>query len=283
MVAVKQVPSPGHSPAALNREWFSGQSQAEFIEGAPHLKHPQLRDFCSNLVREAFAKTEKPSPDVFDMGAGQGTLTIPFLELGANVTAADVTVEFLESLKAKSRSFQDSLTVLPGDIFGTVRQLADQNKTFDLVCASAFLHHIRDYLGLCQAACRLIRKGGVFFTVQDPLRYDTLRWRDHLTERIAYFWWRGFQGDFLRGLKTRWRRVAGKYRDDLAEDTAEYHVVRNGVDHIALKTLLEAEGFVCELRPYWSTQSTFFQRIGTRTKLLSNFALIAKKLDAGPR
>jgi SAM-dependent methyltransferase len=279
MTSVKQSDLAGHDAAGLNRTWFGLQSQTEFIEGSPHLKHPQLRKRFYSMAGEVFQRAallENP-PSVFDMGAGDGALTVPYLEWGAKVTAADVTVEFLKSLKERSKAYADSLTVLPGDIFESLRNLADRGQKFDLVCASSFLHHIPDYLELCRLASGLLRKEGNFFTFQDPLRYDTLTGRARIMERAGYFWWRLFQGNYSRGIKTRFRRLFGIYRADLAEDTAEFHVVRNGVDHIALRKLLESEGFECEIRPYWSTHSPLFQRLGERLNFVSNFGLIAKK------
>src|SRR5437660_7015725 len=103
MVAFKESNSVDPDVAALNRQWFSVQTNAEFIEASPHLNHPQLRNRFYTLAREVFQRIAGPeaAPRVLDMGAGDGALTVPYLELGAKVTAADVTVEFLESLKQK--------------------------------------------------------------------------------------------------------------------------------------------------------------------------------------
>lgn len=268
--------------ASVNQQWFSMLSKAEFVEGSPHLNHPQLRYLCFKLAQEALQKisSEQNPPLVLDMGAGDGALTVPYLELGAKVTAADVTVGFLQSLKQRSRAYHESLTVIPGDIFETLRELSANGQQFDLVCASSFLHHIPDYLELCRLACRLVRKGGIFFTFQDPLRYDTVGRLDRMTERAGYFWWRCFQGNYLRGINTRFRRLFGVYRPDLPEDSAEYHVVRSGIDEVAVQKLLTSEGFECEIRPYWSTHSLFFQHLGEKLKLVSNFAVLAKKTVA---
>lgn len=265
--------------ASLNQKWFNMQSQTEFVKGSPHLNHPQLRYLCFKLAEEALNKvSNNRNPSlVLDMGAGDGALTVPYLELGAHVTAADVTVGFLESLRERTRAYQESLTVIPGDIFDTLRELAGNERKFDVVCASSFLHHIPDYLELCRLASRLVRNGGVFFTFQDPLRYETVGLLDRATERAGYFWWRCFQGNYLRGINTRVRRLFGVYRADLLEDTAEFHVVRSGVDQLAVKSLLEKEGFDCEIRPYWSNHSRLFQRVGEKLKLISNFAILAKR------
>ena len=279
---MNQTATPDRAPAELNRQWFSLLSETQFIEASPHLNHESLRQLFYSTAKEALtlaAAVHNP-PSVLDMGAGDGALTVPYLELGAKVTAADVTVEFLESLQKKSKAYADSLTVLPGDIFETLRKLAAEGKQFDLVCASSFLHHIPDYLELCRLASRLVRRNGIFFTFQDPLRYDTLGKTERVMERAGYFWWRIFQGGYGRGLKTRVRRLFGIYRPDLAEDTAEYHVVRNGVDHLGVQSLLKSEGFECEVRPYWSTHSPLFQSLGRKLSLRSNFALMARRTAA---
>src|SRR4051812_3646004 len=41
-------------PAALNQQWFSVQSSAEFIEASPHLNHSELRQRFYSLARQAF-------------------------------------------------------------------------------------------------------------------------------------------------------------------------------------------------------------------------------------
>jgi len=61
MELVNQTDVATHDPASLNQQWFSAQSKAEFIEGAPHLKHPQLRRHCEALVREVFEKLDEKS------------------------------------------------------------------------------------------------------------------------------------------------------------------------------------------------------------------------------
>jgi 2-polyprenyl-3-methyl-5-hydroxy-6-metoxy-1,4-benzoquinol methylase len=278
-VPIEYSKAPKQDAAALNREWFGVQSEVEFVEGSPHLSHVSLRAYFYSVAREVLQTVaiKDRRTVVLDMGAGDGALTLPYLEVGASVTAADVTLEFLESLRERSTRYRESLTILPGDIFETLRNLVNKQEKFDLVCASSFLHHIPDYLELCRLTSNLVRKGGIFFTFQDPLRYDTLSTPARVMERAGYFSWRLFQGNYLRGVKTRIRRLFKVYRPELAEDMVEFHVVRDGVDHLGIKALLESSGFTCEIRPYWSTHSGLFQRFGERLRLVSNFALIATK------
>jgi hypothetical protein len=167
-----------------------------------------------------------------------------------------------------------------GDIFRTLDDLEGRGRRFDVVGTSAFLHHIPDYLKLCRCAAGLLRKNAVFLTFQDPLRYDTLSRFTYLFDRVSYLGWRLFQGNYIQGLKTRLRRIRGSYRGDLPEDMTEYHVVRNGVDQLALVASLESFGFECRVHSYWSTQSRFFQWAGEALHLANTFGIIATRKEA---
>lgn len=262
----------------INQQYFRDMYGNAFVEGAPHLKHASLGAFCGQLATEVFHRCQPAgAPAVLDMGAGDGMLTLPYLKLGARVIAADASQELLQRLQDKAKAHAGALTVMQGDIFATLDQLREAQRQVDIICASSFFHHIPDYLELCRRAVPLLRPGGVLFTFQDPLRYDTLSRATYLFDRAAYFWWRLFQGNYLQGLKTRLRRLTGTYRDDLAADVAEYHVVRNGVDQLALKQLFEAAGFDCSIRAYWSTQSSICQRLGQGFGLTNTFGVIAQK------
>jgi ubiquinone/menaquinone biosynthesis C-methylase UbiE len=263
--------------AAINQEYFADKSLAEFVEGSPHLKHAQLREFCQRLAKEAFDRVPPQAPTVLDMGAGEGMLTLPYLQWGAQVTAADASVELLQELEKKAAKFRGALAIIPGDIFAALETLRSDGRRFDIICGSSFLHHIPDYVDLCRRAIPLLAPEGMFLTIQDPLRYDTLSRATYFFDRISYFGWRILQGGYTRGIKTRYRRLLGVYRDDLPEDTAEYHVVRNGVDQLAIRDLFQDAGMECEIRPYWSTQSTLFQKLGEGMKLNNTFAVVARR------
>ena len=268
--------------AAINEKYFSEKSLAEFIEGSPHLKHEALRKLCDQQARAAFdaARSRSSTVAVLDMGAGEGALTLRYLEWGAHVIATDATPDLLEELQRKAAAHRDRLTVLAGDIFATLERMAKEPRRFDVICASSFLHHIPDYLELFRRAMPLLAERGVIFTFQDPLRYDSLGRGTLLFDRLSYFGWRLFQGNYLRGLKTRLRRLAGIYRADLEEDSAEYHVVRNGVDQEAISALFAAGGFDCQILRYWSTQSSIFQKLGHGLGLKNTFAVMAQKRSA---
>jgi len=275
----QQRATPGaYDTVAINQRYFREKHGKAFVEGSPHLKHKPLGDLCGRLATETLHRlpSQNEPPLVLDMGAGDGMLTLPLLALGARVVAVDASEELLRDLKNSAKRY-NTLTAICGDVFAVLDDFQRTGRRFDIVCASSFLHHIPDYVGLCLSAAVLLRPGGVLFTFQDPLRYDSLGRFTYLFDRISYFTWRLFQGNYAQGLQTRLRRARGDYRDDLPEDTAEYHVVRNGVDQTALAASLQGVGLECSLNSYWSTQSTLFQYAGTRLRLKNTFGIVAQK------
>jgi 2-polyprenyl-3-methyl-5-hydroxy-6-metoxy-1,4-benzoquinol methylase len=264
----------------LNQEWFDQQAPADFVSASPHLKHRQLTERCLALAVDSFHRVAigGKAPSVLDLGAGEGMLTCPYLDMGARVTAVDASPHLLEMLQKKAAKHSDRLTPIVGDVFDCLEGFAKQSKQFDIISACSFLHHIPDYLRLCQLSIGLLERPGIFFTFQDPLRYDTLPSKTRLMDRASYFGWRCFRGNYVRGIKTRLRRLRGVYREDIAEDVTEFHVVRNGVDQEAIQQLFERHGFKCEVHPYWSTQSGLFQAMGEKLNLHNTFAVVATSL-----
>ena len=168
--------SGSSSSAAINQQYFDAQTSGEFVEGSPHLKHEKLRKLCQELLAKAYeqAKRSANQVSVLDMGAGDGVLSLALLEKGARVTAVDVTESLLEGLAKRAEKHKINLSLHVGDVSEVLENFRKQNVTFDLICCSSFFHHIPDYVELCKRVSDLLPPGGVFFSFQDPLRYDSL-------------------------------------------------------------------------------------------------------------
>ena len=82
------------------------------------------------------------------------------------------------------------------------------------------------------------------------------------------------QGNFKRGLSTRWRRLRGVYNES-PEDLVVYHVVRQGVDECALTELLQARFAEVEVDRYFSTHLPLLQAIGTKYFPSNTFGIVA--------
>ncbi len=246
----------------------------DYVKGSPHLRHPVLRtmiaDQLSALVRETIDR--KGSCHVLEVGAGHGTFSDFLLAAGARVTVTEASQASAAMLTEKFAG-RDDVEVFFDSTGGDVFERQDQ---VDGVVCAALLHHIPDYVTFVGDLSRLIEPGGFFYSAQDPTYYPRRRRRVHLAQRGTYFLWRLAQGNYKRGLATRLRRVKGEWSETEASDLVEYHVVRDGVDELALTAELERHFADVELFTYWSTQGPFFQKTLGRFDLPSEFGLIAR-------
>jgi SAM-dependent methyltransferase len=262
--------------ALANVAMFNEDGTNNCVNASPHLTHPAVRDLYTKLVTRSFntAKKHVNTPRVLDLGAGEGSSTLPFLELGAHVTAVDISESQLAFLARKCGRFANRLRVYRKDIDEILERNEDR---YDIVVMNSFVHHIPDYLALFQKGIAILRPNGVIFSFQDPLRYDTLGKSSFYFSMCGYFFWRLFQGNYLQGLRTRIRRLQGIYVPGSKEDDAEYHVTRNGVDQDAIAQLLSSENFTYEIIRYFSTQSSLFQHLGSFLGVENTFAIIAQR------
>ena len=264
----------GRVAALANYATYDAEATRTYIDGAPHAKHASLRALYGRLVIQVYdyAAQRSPVPTVLDFGAGEGTATLPFLELGARVTAVDISRSQLDALQAKCWRYGDRLEVSCEDVSDTLKR---RSMAFDVIVANSFLHHVPDYLAMIRQATSLLTAEGQFFSFQDPLRYDSVGKFGRAFSALAYLSWRVFKGDVLGGLRRRLRRARGIYLEDAVHDNAEYHVVRGGVDQNAIRDLLNDLGFNCEILSYFSTQSRLFQPLGEALAVPNTFSVIA--------
>jgi len=260
---------------AANENFFNEEATQRYVEVSPHVKYASLRGLYAQLVGDVFAHARKHSeiPTVLDLGAGEGSATLPFLELGARVVAVDVSDSQLAELQRKCDSYRDRLQVRRVDIGRALRT----DEHYDVLVMSSCLHHIPDYISVIEAGANVLSQKGQFFSFQDPIRYDTMKPLSHWFHRAAYFSWRMFQGDFFGGVSRALRRARGIYLDHCPADNTEYHVVRNGVDQDEIVALLSTKGFECKIVRYFSTQGSLFQPVGAALGFENTFSVIARR------
>lgn len=259
-----------------NMAYYDLNEADEYIDGAPHIKHETLRTLYGSLIVKIFddAFKTRRTPKVLDLGAGEGSVTLPFLELGCHVTAVDISHDQLDLLRKRCQKHLGFFELRNEDLLSFLK---NENNKYDIIIASSLLHHIPDYFSMIDNAINLLEPEGVFFSFQDPMRYDTLDYLTRAFSQFAYLHWRLSKGDIAGGTYRSLRRLLGIYNDDSIHDNTEYHFVRNGVDQNAIRNLLSAKEFQCDIISYFSTQSPFFQYHGERLNLKNYFAIIAKK------
>ena len=133
---------------------LAGRYETEHGEIFNEVEQERLR-FALARARAAITSGDPPLK-AFDFGCGSGNLSKHLIQLGFEVTAADVSSQFLQ-LVAKRFAGEKIATFL---INGTdLSEIAD--SSFDLVGAYSVLHHIPDYLAAIEEMARVCKAGGV--------------------------------------------------------------------------------------------------------------------------
>jgi len=263
--------------ASANAAFYNSENTEKYLEVAPHIKHPSLRNMYNELIGEVYqAASQVGNPRILDIGAGEGSATLPFLQLGGEVTAIDISPNMLEVLRSKCDAYGPHLETICADVFDVLESLKVQNRHFDIAVADSFLHHLPDYIGMIRKLDPLLSENGQFFSFQDPLRFDSVGRFTKAFGNLTYYPWRVFQGDVLGGVRRHMRRRHGADPENL-EDNTEYHYFRNGVDQDAIHDQFEELGFDCRVISYFSSQSAIGQRIGEAIGLKCTFAIIARR------
>jgi SAM-dependent methyltransferase len=261
----------GEDEAANIQESFY-HSGVDYRVGSPHLSHRDLYDRLVCTLRHAVTEvSEAGLPlDVVEIGAGHGGFTEPMLAAGCRVTALEMSrpsVDRLNALFASNPLFRSLYT--PDGSFG------DLAEDYSIAACVSVLHHIPDYLGALHDLVSRIRPGGAVIILQEPLWYSRMSGLALRLNRLGYLLWRLRQGSLRRGLATQVRRVRGVYDEANPSDMIEYHVVRDGVDEVAVHELLGKQFETVEVLEYWSNQSSLIQSLGERMCLKNSFGIVA--------
>ena len=246
----------------------------QYINSAPHLKHDSIARIYRSLVASALKRIDRDPTtiEVLELGAGNGLASTAWFEHRVRLTAVDSSEPMLDGLSRKAQAFGLNPKTVVAD---ALAYLDSTNDNFDIITHVSMIHHVPDYLYLLNRSNAHVREGGCLLTFQDPLRYDRMPMHHHFVDRASYFAWRLGQGNFKRGLKTRWRRLRGVYSPSEVVDFEDYHVVRNGVDSTAIVNLLGPSFSEVKAVAYWSTYSRFLQSLGERVHLTSSFGILA--------
>ena len=171
-----------HNQVAQKYEKLHGEIFNEIEQGRLASALARARDSIS---------TGANPPKALDFGCGSGNLSRHMLALGLEVTAADVSTDFLRLVERRFPSERLSLLQMNGKDLSNVA-----DASFDMIAAYSVLHHIPDYLGAIGELARICKPGGVIMLdheqneiywrgdpVYDEFRKAGLRfdWRKYLT------------------------------------------------------------------------------------------------------
>ncbi|GJF13874.1 hypothetical protein NGTWS0302_05350 [Mycolicibacterium cyprinidarum] len=247
----------------------------DYTVGSPHLRHASLRTRIDGRIAEAVSSILQRQGvcSVLEVGAGHGSFTDTVLDAGGTVTVTEMSKASFDHLAAR---FHDC---------PAVRVVYDENgdapfidaEQYDVILLISVIHHIPDYLSIVTRLCdTVLRPGGIMLTFQDPLWYPRQKYWERCISWTLYFAWRVTQGEFRRGVATRWRRLRGVYSETESSDLVEYHVVRQGVDDLTLTQTLSCRFDSVDVDRYFSTQSPPLQSVCEKFFPPNTFGIVAR-------
>lgn len=247
----------------------------DYTVGSPHLRHEALRRRLDQHITAAVEeiRQQRGTCAVLEIGAGHGSFTDTVLAAGGTVTVTEMSAASSAHLRTK---YADN---------GSVRVLYDpdgnapfaEDVRYDLILLISVIHHIPDYVAVITRLCdTVLRPGAGVVTFQDPVWYPRQTRQARILSWGSYFAWRVTQGELRRGLATRWRRWRGTYSASEPSDLVEYHVVRDGVDELALCDVFGSRFTEVRVHRYFSTQSPQLQALGQRWFPANTFGIVAR-------
>jgi SAM-dependent methyltransferase len=254
----------------------------DYAVGSPHIRHTALREHLEgkivDLIQQVLARQQ--SCAVLEVGAGHGSFTETVLRAGGTPTLTEMSTASFDFLKRKFRDTPEVRVIYDSD----GNALFNDGAKFDLILLISVIHHIPDYVGAVSALCdKALHPGGIVLTFQDPLWYPRQSKLATALSWGSYFVWRLGQGEFRRGLRTRWRRLRRIYDESEPADMVEYHVVRQGVDESALLDLFSDRFNDVKLDTYFSTPMPALQSFGARYFPRNTFGILAKERTGAHR
>lgn len=243
----------------------------DYVSESPHLKHRHLNEMLVDRMATSVPVREGRNPEILEIGGGDGSVSERLLALGFDLTATEMSAESVDAMRRRFSRNDRFRAELDED--GSLDVLGD--RQFDAVIFASVLHHIPDYLSAISTAVTRLRPGGSLISIQDPLWYPRLPASTVRMTNAFFLSWRLTRGNLLRGVKTRLGRMTRGVSEEATGDVVEYHVVRNGVDELAVQEHLEPDFDRVEIVRYWSSQGTPQQRAGEKLARVNTFAVFA--------
>jgi tRNA (cmo5U34)-methyltransferase len=140
------------------------------------------------LIAEAAARVCPRAESLLDIGCGAGNYSLKILERqpNLNVTLIDLSRPMLDrAVERVSRATTGRVTALQGDI----RELELGNSQFDIVCAAAVLHHLREteeWRDVFTKFYRTLKPGGSLWT-SDLIEHSDARVQSLMRERYGVY------------------------------------------------------------------------------------------------
>ena len=179
-------------------------------EDQPHFL-PENKERIKNLLLKYGRQSGFGS--LLDIGCGTGFIIDIAKEYFENITGIDITPKMIEKINC---------TKNVNVYIANAESLPFENNIFNVCTAHAFLHHILEFKSSLKEIYRVLKKGGILYTDQDP---------------NLHFWDSGIAESVLKKYKKE------KNIPEELTKLAEYHNALGGINGDEMEDLLRDIGF----------------------------------------
>ena len=118
-----------------------------------------------------------PGARIIEFGAGWGNLTMFLALMGYDVTAVELSEEFIDLVRWRAETHGKQIHFIKGDMLETAGACTD---TFDAAIFVAAFHHCHDHLKMLESLRKIIPKGIIAFVMEG--------FRDYCSPMLPYPW-----------------------------------------------------------------------------------------------
>ncbi|MBI4619834.1 MAG: class I SAM-dependent methyltransferase [Desulfobacterales bacterium] len=208
---------------------------------------------------------------VLDLGCGTGFLTTKMLQKQkADIIAVDLSKDMLMQLEKKLSSFPQGRVALINK--EATAFLQGDNTRYDLITASAFLHHLTDIKELLDLAIKNLKPNGLFYIAYEPLKQPI----DSRLKFALHRFFRTLDVVFFNAyLKMSGLKIGVSYEKSIAD----YQTTLGGVDPLAIIGHLEGKGEILRFDKFATRAFGIFAFILDKMVESQNtFSIIFRKL-----
>jgi len=213
----------------------------------------------------------KDKIDVLDLGCGTGFLTKKLISFpNVFVTAVDLSKEMLSELEKDIFPEYTSRVILINQEANSF--LKGNPLQYDLITASALLHHIVEIREFIDLALKNLKSGGILYFAFEPLK-------QMIDNKIRYMIHRGIRFIDISIFKLYLKLLKINISDSNERNLANYQVIMGGIDPNELNLYLKDKGKTIRFEKFAVRANGFLAFISDKiVKSQNTFSIIFRKL-----
>lgn len=239
--------------------------------------HPQLFNWYHNAkswndINFLFSLMDlRTGLRVLDLGCGTGFLTTKMLQKkNADIIAVDLSKDMLMQLEKKLSSFPQGGRVALINKEATAFLQGD-NTRYDLITASAFLHHLTDIKELLDLIIKNLKPSGLFYIAYEPLKQP-------IDSKLQFALHRFFRTLDVAFFNVYLKMLGLKIDVSHEKSIADYQTTLGGVDPVAIIGHLKGKGEILRFDKFATRAFGIFAFILDKmVKSQNTFSIIFRK------